>query len=336
MKKLGLSLASLLLALLAAELLVRLADAAPEVAVIRKGRFQLSRNPKIGYEPVPNLDYAGQELSFWDYQGKSNRLGYRDVEHAAAKPPGVYRIVVLGDSIAAGLRVERYEDTFPAVLERLLRARGLNAEVINLSVSGYNTRQEVETLKDRGLRFDPDLVLLAYTLNDRERMDGDILRALLAEERSDGAVGAAHAHPLLVESALYRFLRFRALASRAPSEEEVRRREELISGDTVAESLRDLAGLSRREGFDVLVTVFPRLVRWYSRYGYRDHHEFVAGLARENGFRLLDLLRSFQACKAVASGPLGADNFHPTAHGHRCAAEAMAEEILASRRAAKD
>lgn len=331
-QKLGLSLASLLLALLAAELLVRLLDAAPEVAVIRKGRFQLSRNPRIGYEPIPNLDYAGQELSFYDYQGKSNSLGYRDVEHAAAKPPGVYRIVVLGDSVAAGLRVERFEDTFPAVLQKLLRARGLNAEVINLSVSGYNTRQEVETLKDRGLRFDPDLVLLAYTLNDRERLDGGILRKLLAEERSGGAVSALRADPTLVKSALYRFLRFRLLASHAPSEEEGRRREELISGDTVAESFHDLAGLSRREGFDVLVVVFPRFVRWYTRYGYLDQHEFVAGLSREHGFRHLDLLSAFPACKAVAGGPLGADNFHPTARGHRCAAETMAEEILASRR----
>lgn len=188
LKKLVLSLASLLVALLAAELLIRVAGAAPEVSVIRKGRFQLSRNPKIGYEPVPDLRYEGEDLSFFDYQGASNSAGFRDVEHAVAKPSGVYRVVVLGDSIAAGLRVERYEDTFPAILEKLLRERGLNAEVINLAVSGYNTQQEVELFKEKGLRYRPDLVLVAYSLTDRERVDGDILKTLPAFSTS--AAGA--------------------------------------------------------------------------------------------------------------------------------------------------
>src|SRR6185369_10906142 len=106
------------------------------------GRFQLSRNPKIGYEPVPGLHYAGEDLSFYDYQGSSNSLGYRDREHTVAKPPGAYRILVLGDSVAAGLRIERSEDTFPFLLQDLLRAQGVNAEVMSFAVSGYNTQQE--------------------------------------------------------------------------------------------------------------------------------------------------------------------------------------------------
>src|SRR5713226_4341481 len=107
-KKLALMLAGVLVALVAAELLVRAAGAAPQVYAIRKGRFQLSHNPKIGYEPVP-LVYTGRE-------------------HAVAKPAGVYRIVVLGDSIAAGLHVERNEDVFPPILERLLVQGGRRAE----------------------------------------------------------------------------------------------------------------------------------------------------------------------------------------------------------------
>src|SRR5579863_5146013 len=150
LKKLSLTLVAVLISLLACEGLVRLVGAAPKIYAIRKGRFQLSHNPRIGYEPAP-LVYSGDELSFYDYRGSSNRLGYRDRDHELAKPPGVYRIVVLGDSIAAGLRVDRTEDIFPEVLERLLRQRGLNAEVVNLSVSGYNTQQEVETLMERGL-----------------------------------------------------------------------------------------------------------------------------------------------------------------------------------------
>lgn len=335
-KKLALSFAALLFSFLFAEVLVRLLGVAPEVGVIRAGRFQLSPNPLIGYEPVPGLDYRGESLAFYDYVGAGNRLGYRDRDHAEKKPAGTFRIVVLGDSIAAGLRVERYEETFPALLEELLRKAGVAAEVINFGVSGYNTRQEVETLKDKGLRFDPDLVLLAYTLNDRERMDGDILKTLLeAEGKSPESAGARGAHPLLVRSALYRLVRFRVLpqpqAVPAESQEAVDKGVERISGDTVAPAFAELARVSEAERLPVMVAVFPRFARFFSRYPFRDQHDFVQGLSAQHGFHHLDLFEDFRACKRSTDEPLAVDVFHPTAAGHRCTAEAMARFIVEQR-----
>jgi lysophospholipase L1-like esterase len=102
-----------------------------------------------------------------DFEGKANSLGFRDREHAVAKPAGVYRILVLGDSIVQGLSVANREDLFTSVLERELDADAPGRfEVLNFGVSGYNTQQEVETLRDKGLRYSPDLVVLAYCLND--------------------------------------------------------------------------------------------------------------------------------------------------------------------------
>ncbi len=327
-RKLLLSLVSLLFALAAAEAAVRLLDLAPDVTVIQKGRFRLSRNPKIGYEPVPNIDYRGGTLSFWDYVGASNSQGFRDREHAVAKPPGAYRIVVLGDSIAAGLKVERFEDTFPPRLERLLRARGVPAEVISLAVSGYNTQQEVETFRERGLRYRPDLVLVAYSLTDRERVDGDILATLLAAERSGGGVSRARAHPLLVKSALYRAVRYRVFAPPPPTLAAAAQRSlDVVSGDTVDASFAELGRLAREHGFAVVVAVFPRLVRRFHAYRFGDQHEYVAGLARRHGFQYLDLIEPLAACRAASATPIGADNWHPSAYGHGCVARAMAEVI---------
>ncbi len=216
LKKLALMAAGVLVALLAAELLVRAVGAAPKVYAIRKGRFQLSHNPRIGYEPVP-LVYTGRDLSFYDYLGASNSLGFRDREHAVAKPKGVYRVVVLGDSIAAGLHVERNQDVFPPLLEQLLDQAGRRAEVINLAVSGYNTQQEVEMLREKGLQYHPDLVLVAYTMSSREHLDGDILATLLAAEQRQGGVSSARVNSWLVKSALYRFVRFRVRQRRRPA-----------------------------------------------------------------------------------------------------------------------
>lgn len=331
LRKLSLSFASLLIALLCAEMVIRLAGAAPEVGVVRKGRFQLSTNPRIGYEPVPALKYEGEDLSFYDYQGAGNRLGYRDRDHAEEKRPGVFRIVVLGDSIGAGLRVERFEDTFPAILERLLREQGQNAEVINFSVSGYNTRQEVETLRERGLRYRPDLVLLAYSMNDREQVDGAILERLLEQRRAGTTVDPNRAAPVLVKSALWRFLRYRAFPPHRQLDEELRQYRELLGGDTVEASFADLAELSRREGVPVLVALFPHLSRWRSPPAPTGEHQAIAELSRRHGFQYLDLLGAFRACRAESKAPLAFDSLHPTPDGHACAARALAGAVMESR-----
>jgi lysophospholipase L1-like esterase len=331
-KKLLLSLVSCLLALVAAEAAVRLFDSAPEVSIIQKGRFRLARNPKIGYEPVPALDYRGTSRSFWDYEGASNREGFRDRDHAVRKPRGVFRVVVLGDSIAAGLKVERFADTFPPRLERLLAEKGLTAEVISLAVSGYNTQQEVELFRERGLRYEPDLVLVAYSLTDRERLDGDILKTLLEAEGRGGGVSRARAHPLLVKSALYRALRYRVFAPPRPPQAKASEATDealaLVSGDTVAASFAELARLAKEHDFEVVVAVFPRLVRRFGSYRFWDQHEYVAGLSRQHGFHHLDLLPPLAACRdAAPEKPLGIDSYHPSPHGHACVAAAMAEVI---------
>jgi len=374
-KKLALMLAGVLVALVAAELLVRAVGAAPKVYAIRKGRFQLSHNSKIGYEPVP-LVYTGRELSFYDYLGASNSLGFRDREHAVAKPAGVYRIVVLGDSIAAGLHVERNEDVFPPILERLLVQGGLRAEVINLAVSGYNTQQEVEMLREKGLQYHPDLVVVAYTMSSREHLDGDILKTLLEAEERQGGVSSARVSSWLVKSALYRFVRFRVLAAKRPAAATAAKRPvaaapeapvaatagggdaagtgpaagtspaspaaatsaadspaqhylDLVSADTVTQYFGVLRDLARRHRFQVLIAVFPRFVRTFGYYKFGREHQFVADLAKANGFALVDLLVPFSDCRQASAEPISSDNFHPSPYGHRCAAAAIARAVMA-------
>jgi lysophospholipase L1-like esterase len=348
LRKLALLLVSLVVSLLAAEGLLRLLHAAPDVGIIHKGRFRLSANPKIGFEPAPGFVYHGSQRGFIDYEGASNALGYRDVDHPVKKPAGVYRIVVLGDSVGAGLKVERYEDTFPSILERRLNAAGLHAEVINLSVSGYNTQQEVETFRERGLQYAPDLVLVAYTLGDRERVDGGIMETLLAQESAEFGQNALTVNPYLAESALYRFLVFRVLnagkhaaAPNGPSAASATsaasasvagvansRALALISGDTVDQYLAELHELSKEHHFAVLLSIFPYYPKSFGYYRHNDQHVFARGLGSKYGFHVLDLLETMARCRNNSTEPINADNFHPSAVGHRCAAEAMAERIL--------
>ncbi|HMB54619.1 MAG TPA: hypothetical protein VKU40_14980, partial [Thermoanaerobaculia bacterium] len=80
--------AGLVAGLAVAELLVRSAGVAPEIGVLRRGRFQLSDNPARVYEPVPGSHHDGGDLAFYDYTGDANRLGYRDRDHPLHQTTG--------------------------------------------------------------------------------------------------------------------------------------------------------------------------------------------------------------------------------------------------------
>lgn len=332
-----------LLALGIGEAVVRLAGAAPEVAEVQRGRLRISANPRLLFEPVPKMEVAGVPSGAEEYRGVSNSLGYRDREHAPAKPPGVYRIVVIGDSITAGYQVERTEDTFPALLEAALQREGHEAgdagdaddagdiEVLNFGVTGYNTAQEVETLRSRALRFAPDLVILAYCHNDRRPPDPRILAGLREARGGRAVLARTQVNRALAWSALYRLARYgqegeeteEAAPGPAPAGDAV---DTADTGNSVEPSLRELAALSRQHRFEVLLAVFPYLPKPYEKEHAR-HHAWLAERAREHGFRHLDLRPAFRACRKVTDEKLGFDRYHPTAAGHRCAAGALTDAV---------
>lgn len=295
---------------------------APEVGPIRRGRLQVSANPRLLFEPVPGFK-ASATGDFEEYLGSGNRLGYRDRDYAEAKPEGVLRIVVLGDSIAAGYGIERMEEMFPAILGRRLGETGLRVEVLNFGVTGYNTEQEVETLRSRALAFAPDIVLVAYCHNDREPPDPRLIEALREANRKNVAVPASAGRRWLVKSALYRFLRYAAFP---PKDGRWLDAGEMDRGDTVDASLRDLAVIGRRERFQVLLAVFPVLPNFFDR-DYTGHHAHLGRLSAELGFAHLDLRSAFRTCRTERRRYMGLDLYHPTAAGHLCAAEAMAVEV---------
>lgn len=98
-----------------------------------------------------------------------NSLGLRDREFAIPKPDSVYRILVLGDSFAWGVGLEN-EHTIPKLLETRLNTErpAKRFEVINAAVPGHNTVEELALLEDIGLRYEPDMVIVLYNLNDIE------------------------------------------------------------------------------------------------------------------------------------------------------------------------
>jgi lysophospholipase L1-like esterase len=71
------------------------------------------------------------------------------------------RILILGDSVTFGVGVDS-SDTFSSLLEAKLG----DVEVINAGVNGYTTYNELQYFLEKGTSLNPDLVVVAVCLND--------------------------------------------------------------------------------------------------------------------------------------------------------------------------
>ncbi|MBA3010730.1 MAG: SGNH/GDSL hydrolase family protein [Proteobacteria bacterium] len=96
-------------------------------------------------------------------------LGYRGREYPVEKPSGVFRILVLGDSMIFGSGVLP-EETIPAQMERILNHKFSNVfyHVINISQNGHSAMDLESEFKVKGEQLNPDLVIPILCENDAE------------------------------------------------------------------------------------------------------------------------------------------------------------------------
>ena len=129
--------------------------------------------PTIGGERTTFAEYDA-ELGWAHRRGFEALFSRREFStHVRISPDGLrdasypldrtdaQRLLVLGDSFGWGYGIER-EDRFDEILE----LRHGNWEIINASVSGYGTDQQLIYLRTRGLAYRPDVVLLLLYRND--------------------------------------------------------------------------------------------------------------------------------------------------------------------------
>lgn len=323
MSRLGVLLASLVLALLLAEGLVRALRAPDPPAPGRWGDLvhRASEVPGLGYELVPGASRRGQGTSI-----RVNRHGMRD---DAPLPAGAgHRIAALGDSFTFGFFVAQ-DDTWPAVLERKLAEARPDArwDVLNFGVGGYSTRDEARVLEHKALAFDPALVIVGYALNDPEIDPIQPLQRHFHRPR-----GWERSELLRLAGGALDALRTR---SRGQEPSYLR---SLYANPrkwgSVEQALGRIHALCAGRAIPAVLVVFPTRphdgprgipIRDWADYGYADLHQRVARLGIGIGFHTLDLLPVFvQYPVARVMGT----HIHPTARGHAVAAEAIRDLLV--------
>ena len=115
-----------------------------------------SYHPQIGSWAKKNFThtYGGMPVTI-------NKNGLRDKELPYENTENRHRILVLGDSVAWGVGVNNGE-TFCDFMENALES----TDVINMSMFGFGTGEELLALKYEGLRYKPNIVILFFYMGN--------------------------------------------------------------------------------------------------------------------------------------------------------------------------
>ena len=250
-----------------------------------KYAVQLKRpvvDPRLSFVHAPNGN-----AFLMGVQVSTNSHGLRDREYSESKPPGTYRIVMLGDSTTLGWG-DPEDQTIPKILERELNRTGIpgyrNCEVLNAGVGNYDTVQEVEHYRVYDRAFHPDLVILDYFINDAEPVP---------VERNTALLGRSY----LVAFVISRYDALLQFAGLRPKWKEYYAglyadgRPGLIAAEA---ALGSLAELTKADGTPLLVTIIPELHQINGSYPFSREQQKIKDVLVAKKVPVIDLIEGLR------------------------------------------
>ena len=122
-------------------------------------------DPELGWVKVPGA-VARLEREEFSITIEVNANGQRGPLRPFEKPAGVSRVLLLGDSFAAGYYVEEPQSVRAMLERRLTSCRPDRVEVLTAGTVGYSTDQEYLEFVGRSRRYSADVVILLFFSND--------------------------------------------------------------------------------------------------------------------------------------------------------------------------
>ncbi|MDQ3761970.1 MAG: SGNH/GDSL hydrolase family protein [Actinomycetota bacterium] len=171
LQKLALLAVTTMVCLVLVEVGFRLAGYQPIHAVYSKPELFWTHDELLGWVQQPGVrgEYVGPRPYPVEFRNtvRINSLGLRGPELSDV-PAGGRRVLLLGDSQAAGFEVAE-EHTYAALVEKQLTADlGSPVQVLNAGVRGYGTDQAYLWYRELGRRLRPNVVVFHASENDPE------------------------------------------------------------------------------------------------------------------------------------------------------------------------
>ncbi|HXI02311.1 MAG TPA: hypothetical protein VNI57_03965, partial [Candidatus Saccharimonadales bacterium] len=300
----GLGAASVAIVFGLAEASLRVTGLAPSHALRSPDLETLERIPGIY---APGQDFTDRVRPELPSHIRINSLGFRGAEVAEKRPPGVLRVLALGDSYTFGDHVDT-ELAYPARLEGILRERiavlhggWRGAEVINAGANGFGILDMESLYAKAGDRLDPSIVLITFSPNDVS----DMTRAvpMIDQMRANAALKSrpllGPALRVLQDTAIFNGMQI--LAARwkirsgghdaLPALDPARAGPEAAPGvwEAYRQELGRFAGTLREDGRRALLVLYPSVGQVTGEEAW-PAGDLLPRWAAESGLRSLDLL----------------------------------------------
>ncbi len=289
----------------------------------RTGPAFFTLDPELGPIPRPGITTRYDEPGVFSLTCTHNSQGLRsEVEYTREKRAD-RRILVLGDSFTYGWGVDE-DQTFCHLVERMMRERSPETEVVNAGNPGKGTDYALKFFRTKAADIKPDLTILCFFTNDFKE---NLLQHYyimqpsgeLTERNVDREVSALKSR--FWTSDLYNFMlrhshlanlarkaSFRAL--KGPDERINRRKVDQLREDTAADHdadrsfdltrvlVENLASDVRESGSDFMLFYFPSVgeVQQFSNGGGQGQRERwfeeITSLAGLEAYSVTDWLSS--------------------------------------------
>ncbi len=296
---------------------------------------------------------ADRRKVFTNEDGERNLVVLNEHGHRG-RPPGErregrFRVLVLGDSFTEAVQVSETQ-VFTALLERA----DPSLELLNAGVGAWGTVQQLLYLRDHGLAFEPDLVLVMAYENDlvdsslsyspgigprpwARLVDGEVQVVEQVDEREFLRFVAPVPFRSFLSRNSYLFYAFNERVWQRLRREEHRRLEDAdrlaIDGAESRAIFLGLIGEMRRavseRGGRLALGLIPSAGT--VRAGRSEWHEEVVAAARRDGLPCLSLVEALATAEERGRRCYFERDIHWTWEGHEVAAEALLPWLRAAR-----
>jgi len=278
-----------------------------------EARSGLHRPSKtLGYEPIPNS------------APNINSLGMFDIERTIQKQKDIYRIIVLGDSITA-------HGSYTHLLEKKLNNNfGYKFEVWNCGVGGYGIEQYLNYLKYKAIKYNPDMIMIGFCLNDflqnvpivYRSSKNDLIEYYNPYSRANFLMNRF----LFRYSYLYRLLMLKLkvfLTDKIPYYNINKQR------DVGSTSLKAIKLIADKKKISLCAVVFPYLkpLKEYTEDEIKEYKTILDALQMLR-IDFLDLHPYFTDLDLYKLRINTSDKIHPSAKGHEIAADIISMYLL--------
>ncbi len=331
---------STIIALLAAELALRVTGYCPRVMKGRSGGWGsqpvLAKDTPEGvlyiFKPdqVLSEHWINNPRGYFDYKNdglryRINNRGFRGKDYQKSKTGG-FRIAFLGDSLCWGQGVKR-EDRFTEILQTKLNTSGeldTEFEVYNFGLPGYSLVNEVNLFRETVLDFKPDMAAILFYINDIDPRFGRGVMTFMGGNKSMKKLRQySYLADLIVgrideSKGEKRVIEFYQRFYKKGNKHFV----------NMEKALEEFAALCRENDIVPLVAIHPVLMRLDDSHPFLEQHAMVKKICRKNDIMVLDLFEAYKGRDGYSLWVHPTDG-HPNQKGHEITAEALARFIKA-------